>query len=99
MNVDCAPAAIFGSAEILSQLALSSSSLKIAVDNRAEDAVKWNEIVCRQAAAVDVHTEPGLFLSFPAELTEWLANQQIPATYAVPSLGMIAGARGHKGAR
>src|SRR5215469_12933023 len=42
MNVileDCAPAAIFGGAEILSQLAVSSSPLKIAVDKPTEDAV------------------------------------------------------------
>lgn len=34
---DCAPAAIFGSAEILSQLVVSSSPLKIAIDKRTED--------------------------------------------------------------
>jgi amino acid adenylation domain-containing protein len=60
MNVileDCAPAAIFGSAQILSQLAISTSPLKIAVDKGAEDALEWHEIVSGEAVAADVSTE------------------------------------------
>jgi acyl-coenzyme A synthetase/AMP-(fatty) acid ligase len=38
-----------------------------------------------------LHIPPGLFLSFPVKLTEWLAKHEITAMYTVPSLlGMIA---------